>query len=187
MEESERDSWNRRYRKQACVMSEEPSQFLQDTIAMVEAGTPGRRALDVACGEGRNAIFLANRGFQVTGVDNSDVALRKARKLARAAGLDIDFELLDLREEAPRGPFDLIIVFNFLLRPLIPKLLGELSSGGYLMLEAMLSGSPDSGHNPEFTLKPGELKHLFSAFEGELLIDSEHPEYEKARGLFRKA
>lgn len=187
MEESEREHWNRRYQKQQCLMSEAPSQFLQDTIATIEEGTLGRRALDVACGEGRNAIFLANRGFRVTAVDNSDVALKKARKLSEAAGLDIRYQLLDLREDAPRGPFDLVIVFNFLLRPLIPKLYQELAPGGYLMVEAILSGTHTTRHNPEFTLEQGELGQLFSALDGTLLINAEHLEVEKARALFRKA
>jgi tellurite methyltransferase len=188
MGESERETWNRRYAERSDQELEGPSELLVELIGRVESGTAGRRALDVACGEGRNAIFLARRGFQVLGVDNSDVALQKARELSANAGVDIDYCLLDLREELPEGPFDLIIVFNFLLRPLLPKLYGLLGEGGYLMMEAILQGSGEGAvrHNPEFAVVEGELEQLFSTFDGQVVVSTELPDRDRVRMLFRK-
>ena len=80
----DRHDWDERYRREL-VWSAEPNRFL---VAEVEGLTPGR-ALDVACGEGRNAIWLAEQGWTVTGVDFSEVALDKARRLAAARGVSV--------------------------------------------------------------------------------------------------
>ena len=79
--------------------------------------SPGR-ALDLACGEGRNAVWLAERGWQVTGVDFSEVALGKAERLAASRGVEVEWTLADLREHRPRAQaFDLVAVLYLQLPP----------------------------------------------------------------------
>ncbi len=144
-------------------MGSEPSSFVVDCMPVVLAGTDGRRALDVACGEGRNSVYLAQCGFQTVAIDNSDVALDKARALSEGSGLDIDYRLLDLREELPEGSFDLVIVVNFLLRPLVPRLYDIVTRGGYVVMQVIMqtTNGRDRRHNPEFVVTTGELDRLF--------------------------
>jgi SAM-dependent methyltransferase len=100
--------WDSRYRAQELVWSAEPNQFL---VQEADGLSPGR-ALDVACGEGRNAIWLAGRGWQATGVDFSAMAIEKARRLATERGISIDWIHADLTEWIPaEEAFDLVLVF----------------------------------------------------------------------------
>ena len=89
--------WDERYAGDDLVWSAEPNRFL---VAEVETLPPGR-ALDLACGEGRNAVWLAERGWDVTGVDFSNVGLDKARRLADARGVSVQWELADVTEYTP--------------------------------------------------------------------------------------
>ena len=99
-----RDDWNTRYAEQELVWSAGPNRFL---VSETEGLPPGR-ALDLACGEGRNAIWLAERGWQVTAVDFSDIAVDKGR----ARNGEIDFVVADVLEYDPgEETFDLVIVF----------------------------------------------------------------------------
>lgn len=103
----EREEWNRRYEGAELLWTATPNQMLVGEVEHLPAG----RALDVACGEGRNAVWLAEKGWSVTGVDFSDVALGKARRLAQARGVSVDWVLADLRSYHPRpGAYDLVVV-----------------------------------------------------------------------------
>ena len=82
---------------------------------------PGRKALDIACGEGRNSIYLAGRGYEVTGIDIADQGLVKAARRALEEKAEIVFIRQDLEVTPLSGQWDLIINFNFLLRDLIPQ------------------------------------------------------------------
>jgi SAM-dependent methyltransferase len=102
-----REDWNARYAQKELLWTAQPNRLF---AAEVEAIEPGR-ALDVACGEGRNAVWLAERGWQVTGIDFSDVALGKAAELARARGVEVEWVAADvLVHEPPPGSFDLVAV-----------------------------------------------------------------------------
>ena len=102
-----RERWNRRWAGERASAATTPSAFL---IAETEALPPGR-ALDVACGAGRNAVWLARRGWRVTGVDFSEVALRAARELARAAGVEVEWIEADAVTWAPPvRAYDLVAV-----------------------------------------------------------------------------
>lgn len=101
-----RDDWNRRYQGAELVWTAEPNRFL---VAETDGLAPGR-ALDLACGEGRNAVWLARRGWQVTGVDYSDVAIEKGRRLAEHAGVEVDWIVADLLEYVPHAArYDLVV------------------------------------------------------------------------------
>lgn len=100
--------WDARYDRDELIWTAEPNRFL---VAETEELAPGR-ALDLACGEGRNAVWLATRGWSVTAVDFSGVALDKAARLAAAQGVDVERVRADLRDYEPdAGRFDLVAVF----------------------------------------------------------------------------
>ena len=101
-------SWDKRYGGEEFVWKTQPNQFLVGEVADLPPG----RALDLGCGEGRNAVWLAGRGWHVTGVDFSPVGLTKARRLAMERGADVDWVEADVVEwDPPAGTFDLVIVF----------------------------------------------------------------------------
>ncbi len=101
-----REEWNRKYASPDLVWSAEPNRFL---VAEVEALSPGR-ALDLACGEGRHAVWLAERGWRVTAVDFSEVALTKAERLAQSRGVEVEWVAADVVDYRPSGTFDLVSV-----------------------------------------------------------------------------
>jgi SAM-dependent methyltransferase len=102
-----RSDWNERYEATELLWSAGPNRFL---VAETEGLTAGR-ALDLACGEGRNAIWLAERGWHVTAVDYSDVALARASRIAATRGVSLELINADLLDWEPdRGAFDLVCV-----------------------------------------------------------------------------
>jgi SAM-dependent methyltransferase len=110
--------WDARYGEQAAMWSGRPNGRL-----VVEAGalTPGR-ALDVGCGEGADAIWLARQGWRVTAIDISDVAITRARDAAAQAGVDVEWICGDAQQTAlPSAAFDLVS----LQYPALPKAAGE--------------------------------------------------------------
>jgi SAM-dependent methyltransferase len=99
--------WDRRYAGSELVWTAEPNRFV---VAEVQDLAPGR-ALDVAAGEGRNSVWLASRGWQVTAVDFSAAGLDKGRRLAEARGVTIDWVHADVRDYQPEaGSFQLVLV-----------------------------------------------------------------------------
>jgi SAM-dependent methyltransferase len=103
----EREDWNRKHGEGGLLFGAEPNRFL---VAETEGLAPGR-ALDLACGAGRNAVWLAERGWTVLGADFSDVALENARGLAAERGVEVEWVQADLREwEPPAQAFDLVVV-----------------------------------------------------------------------------
>lgn len=187
--EADRIKWNERFGSENSFLGEHPSPFLSSVIERLLSLAPGRQALDIACGEGRNSIFLARHGFRVTGIDISDVGIAKAEHKARAEGLEIDFRRIDLDGWQIDGQYDLLLNFNFLLRALIPDEVRALVPGGLLLFDTILE-SPQllATHNPDFFLRYGELERTFQAFGGEILFSEESREDEMptARLLFRK-
>lgn len=102
-----REDWNARYAQKELVWSAEPNRLFAAEVA----GLPPGRALDLACGEGRNAVWLAERGWRVTGVDFSDVALAKAAELAAGRGVEADWVVADVLDYEPEPrSFDLVAV-----------------------------------------------------------------------------
>jgi SAM-dependent methyltransferase len=102
----EADAWDARYAGTELVWSAEPNRF----VAEVLDGRPPGTAVDLACGEGRNAVWLAERGWTVTGVDFSPVALAKAAHLAEARGVPVKWVHADVTSWLPPEPVDLVVV-----------------------------------------------------------------------------
>jgi SAM-dependent methyltransferase len=143
----DRQVWDERYAGDDLVWSAEPNRFL---VAEVEALPPGR-ALDIACGEGRNAVWLAERGWAATGVDFSQVGLEKARRLADARGVSVEWELADVTDYTPSPEsFDLVIVM-YLHLPEAPRRVAfrraaaAVATGGTLLVVGHDITNPDEG------------------------------------------
>ena len=110
----EREDWDRRYRGTELVWTAQPNRFLVQELGELPPG----RALDLGSGEGRNAVWLAEGGWRVTAVDFSSVALDKARRLAQARRVTVEWELEDLRTYAPEpGAYHLVLVAYLHLPP----------------------------------------------------------------------
>jgi SAM-dependent methyltransferase len=102
-----REDWNSRYAGKELVWTAQPNRLFASEVADLPPG----RALDLACGEGRNAVWLAEQGWRVTGIDFSDVAIAKAGELAASRGVEVEWVVGDvLAVELERLAFDLVAV-----------------------------------------------------------------------------
>jgi SAM-dependent methyltransferase len=109
----DRHQWDERYASTELLWSAEPNRFVVEELA----GLPPGRALDLGTGEGRNAVWLASRGWQVTAVDFSAVALAKAAKLAERNGVTVEWAEADLLTYEPaRSAYDLVLLAYIHLR-----------------------------------------------------------------------
>lgn len=156
-----RQFWNERFADPAYIFGTAPNRFLEAEAARLP---PAARVLDVACGEGRNAVWLAARGHDVVGLDISPLALEKARRLAAERGVSVRFDEADLRTHAwAEAEFDAIVcIFIQFAAPAVRARLFEgfaraLKPGGLLLLQ---------GYTPkqlEFrTGGPGTLENLYT-------------------------
>lgn len=128
-----------------------------------------RRALDVACGNGRHALLLASAGLEVTAVDRNRAVLDRLQRLAERLGLPVSVQESDLETDDPPSlvsdaspPFDLVLVTRYLHRPLFPRITEAVAADGVLLYETFLEEQATRGKptNPDFLLKPGELTTL---------------------------
>jgi tellurite methyltransferase len=148
----------------------QPSEFLAENARLLTGSglLPGGRALDVAMGGGRNAVFLAGLGWEVEGVDISAEALESARRLAREKAVTIKARVADLEKDDVISPaaYDLIICFNYLQRSLIPALKAGLKYGGLMVYETFTVDQARFAlpHNPDFLLGYNELLEMFRDF-----------------------
>jgi rhodanese-related sulfurtransferase len=144
-----------------------PSSFLVENFELLPKGL----ALDLAMGEGRNAIYLATRGFDVDGVDASAQAVSRARTAARRLGTPIRAVVGNTEDGTyiiPLETYDVITVFNYLHRALFNDIRQGLKPGGVVAYQTFttrqleLEGGP---RNPDYLLEPGELKRVFGDWE----------------------
>ena len=128
-------------------------------------------ALDVACGGGRNAIWLAGQGFATTAVDRDAAMIAALNERARTAALPLRAVVMDLEGAVPPplgdAAYDVIVVTHYLQRPLFPSLLAALRPGGALVYETFLRAQAARGRptNPDFLLAPGELQRLVAPLD----------------------
>jgi len=163
-----------------------PAPLLVEVADLVPPG----RALDVACGAGRNALYLASLGWQVTAVDSSPAAIRILRQ--RGAGLTIEAELADLEAGQFRivpAAYDLILDFYYLQRDLFPSIRAGVRPGGVFAGAIHVLDGASGDHNPDYLLQPGELRRHFADWK--ILYYSESAESGRnrtsARILARRA
>jgi 2-polyprenyl-3-methyl-5-hydroxy-6-metoxy-1,4-benzoquinol methylase len=155
-----RERWNTRYAGLAVREPGEPNAFLREHLAMLPRG----RALDLAMGTGRNAIFLAQHGFSVTGIDISDVAVERALRLAEIAGVNIEAQRMDLcTVTLPADSYDVVACFYYLQRDLWAQIVNTLRPGGMVIYETFSREQAQYGHptNPAYLLEPNELVKAF--------------------------
>jgi SAM-dependent methyltransferase len=170
--------WDERYRRGEHA-TQEPSRVLVRTVEILRAPLAmraggmisGKRALDLACGAGRHAIFLAGHGFEVTAVDSSRVGIEMTRRRAAAHGLPVDARIADLERGGFRiepGGYDLICDFYYLQRDLFPSMRAGVREGGLVAAAIHLTDErADASRpmNPDFLLQPGELLSEFEGWE----------------------
>jgi len=129
-----------------------PSPWLQRWAHLLPATCT---ALDLACGSGRHLRWLAARGLQATGIDRDAAALANATGLAELLQADVE----NGPWPCPGRQFDVVVVTNYLWRPLWPQILASLAPGGVLLYETFADGNQTVGKpaRPDFLLQPGEL------------------------------
>jgi tellurite methyltransferase len=142
----------------------EPAQFLVENIGLL----PGGRALDIAMGNGRNSIYLAENGYRVEGIDQSAEAVAIALERARQAGVSISGRVSDLEQDftIKSDEFDVIICFYYLQRSLISRIKDALRPDGTLVCETFIIDQRQFGRpqNPDYLLKHNELLEMFRQF-----------------------
>jgi SAM-dependent methyltransferase len=128
-------------------------------------------ALDVACGRGRHTLWLAERGLVVHALDGNADVIADLTRIASERALDVRPRVVDLETggvpSLPERAFDLVVVFNYLHRPLFPALVAALRPGGLLVYETFTRAQAARGKptNPAFLLEPGELRRLVAPLD----------------------
>jgi SAM-dependent methyltransferase len=142
------EDWNRRYEGTELVWSVRPNRFLVEEVEGMEPG----RALDLACGEGRHAVWLASLFWRPRGVDFSDVAIAKAKRLAEEHEVAVEFEVADLNEYVPEEKaYDLVIVFYLQIpaaerTPILRRAAAAVAPEGTFLLVGHDSRNLDHGY-----------------------------------------
>jgi len=146
------DEWNERYRSREEIASD-PAPLLVDAARELQPG----RALDLACGAGRNALWLASHGWDVVAVDGASEAIRIVHE--HAAGMDA--RVIDLEDGAPLPfddeSFDLVCILYYLHRPLFAEAKRIVKRGGTVVCAVKMTGT--------YRGRPGELAQHFEDFE----------------------
>lgn len=162
----DRTAWDKTYARLDYVFGKDPASFLVQQVSRLPKG----KALDIAVGEGRNAVFLAKKGFSVVGVDISLVGLKKASRLAAENGVKIQTINADLNTyKIKADTYSVILNFYYLQRSLLPQIKDGLKKGGVVVFEThttdQLKLVKQGSWEKEFLLEPGELRKTFSDFE----------------------
>jgi tellurite methyltransferase len=141
-----------------------PDEFLVTHAPLLTSGI----ALDLACGRGGEAIFLAERGYRVHAVDISIQALSQLHRVARSRGLDIQPVIADLDYfPLPKDFYDVIVVFYFFAKGLMPGITAALKKGGLVFYATynQRHTSVNPGFNPDYLVPPAGLLPYFSGFD----------------------
>ncbi|MDR4494489.1 MAG: class I SAM-dependent methyltransferase [Nitrospirales bacterium] len=157
--EADKERWNKKYDTDKYLFGQDPIPFLKDHIDLLPKG----KALDLAMGEGRNGVYLATQGYDVTGVDISEVGFKKAKALASEKGVTLTTVVADLESYTiPAGTYDVIICTYFLLRDLLPKIAAALKPGGVTVIETYTMDHLRyrQKFNPAYLLESNELLTL---------------------------
>lgn len=162
IEQDVKAAWNFRYSQKGFFFGERPLPFIMDAIPLFPKSG---KVLDLAMGEGRNGVFLAKLGYDVLGVDISDVGLKKAEELARKNKTHIKTQVADLGSyHLEDNTYDIIILSYFMQRDLFPKIKKALKKGGVAIVETYTEENMkyNPGMKAEWMLKKNELFDHFS-------------------------
>jgi SAM-dependent methyltransferase len=180
MSQDDRIRWDRQHGE--TLGRDQPAPFLRQVFDNQYADITAGRALDIACGTGRNALFLAEKGFKVTAIDISSVALARAEKRALEKSLAILWRQADLENYTLEMAFyDLVVNFDYLQRPLLTAMKAALKIGGFIIFDTYLVDQQAIGHpkNPDYLLRHNELLDSFRDFrvlyyrEGSIISNGE--------------
>ena len=153
----DKERWNKRHVEKPMRHNIEP--ILEKYIEQAHTG----KALDIACGVGRNTHFLAKKGFVVDAVDLSDYALSQVKDDKNIHKIEVDLDTYNLE----KNKYDLIVNINYLNRRLFPQIKEALKQGGVLVFETFIVAHGDFNQpkNQEFLLRCNELLHVFIGLE----------------------
>jgi len=150
--------------------------LLTECIEQVEQAITGRSIIDLACGAGRDSVYLATRGWQVTAIDNKEDTLERCQNLSESS--QVKLTTLNINLENQTDPLadlqsDLVLVMRYLHRPLFPAIDKLIKPGGALIYSTFMVGSEQYGspRNPAYLLRAGELADCFSHYH--ILIDEQ--------------
>jgi SAM-dependent methyltransferase len=158
----EKDLWNHVYSSPQPVFNSNPNVFLAEVIVNRRPGM----ALDLGMGQGRNALFLAQRGWTVTGVDISDVGLTQAREQAQKLGVQLNAVLQNADNfDFGKEKWDLVALLYFPPRPYVSRVRDSLKAGGIVVVEGLHRESPERRRLGEgVVFGTNELLRMFEDF-----------------------
>ncbi len=156
------EKWDRRYSGAHYLYGTEPVEFLKQNVARFNKG----KALVLAAGEGRNAVYLAQQGFQVTAIDLSAKGLEKCQQLAKKKKVRVKTVVADVNSyDLGENQYDLVTNFYFYDSAIFPKVMTALKPGGYFVLQTFSLDQPMPNRfgprNPAYLVKPNELLGYF--------------------------
>ena len=149
----DKERWNKRYKEKPFRTWVEP--LLEKYVERANVGY----ALDIACGEGRNTHFLAEKGFEIDAVDLSDYALSQVKDDPRIHKIEADLDFYSLE----KSKYDLVLNINYLNRRFFHQIKEALKPDGVVIFETFIiaHGDFDNPQNPEYLLRRNELLHAF--------------------------
>ncbi len=161
---SNKERWNLKYEGTTYIYGKEPTAFLNEKLSLLKKG----KALVLAMGEGRNAVYLAENGFDVTGVDISAVGIEKCERLAEERGVVVNSVVADLTDyDMGSEQYDLITNFYFFDESILPGVIDSLKPGGIFIFETYSRDHPKHSKfgpkNPDYLVKPNELLEIFKS------------------------
>jgi len=164
-EVSTKSVWDQKFSNEKYIFGKKPAETLKNYLKLI-GDNNNRTVLDIAMGEGRNAVFMALNGYRVTGIDISSVAIKKANALARENNVSIKGIVADLdKYEFKNHEFDIVLCYYYLDRDLIAKMKKWLKPGGIIIFEGYTIDDPvESKGNKNYLLENNELLKLFSEY-----------------------
>ena len=154
----DRERWDKKYKNNHPIPSK-----IAEVVEKYSSLAKGRKALDIACGKGRNAKFLAKEGFEVDALDISSVALESLKDIANIRAKEVDFDNYRLEENT----YDLIVCTYYLNRSLFPQIEKALKEDGLFIFETFM-------HHPDNTKVPSNRSFLLEDGELEITFDNHY-------------
>lgn len=183
-----KSEWDQAYSRNSFIFGKTPAKFLAENFDYIPSGST---ILDMGMGEGRNAVFLAQKGHKVTGVDISSVAIKKSYLLAKEYGVKIKGVVASLSKyKIPPESFDAIICFYYIDREIVQRMKTWLKPGGVIIFEAFTEMQKKVKSHRKYDedqyLKSQELLTLFGDLKVLKYEEPTHEEKFRASIILRK-
>lgn len=159
----DKERWDAKYENEVFIFGTEPISFIRNNLKLLPKG----KVLDIAMGEGRNGVYLAANGFEVEGIDISEVGLKKAHQLAEQNNTKITTRVVDLENaQLEKDKYDVVLCTYYMQRNLIPQMKAAVKKGGVVVFETYNEDYLKyRKFNPKWALKHNELLELFKDFK----------------------